>query len=147
MNKYPLIRTIYLYVFALAGLSLVIIGAVQLVNLGLKTYIFKHADDQYAERPFYPPEKLYVPGLTQEGQETVKEVKADQILTKEEKDALERWLVSFQVWEQRQKEYDPVRSGRHRTASIAFALILVGLPVFLYHWGVIQREVRHQKLA
>ena len=35
-----IIRKIYLYLFSLIGLVLVVIGCVQLVNLGLKAYIF-----------------------------------------------------------------------------------------------------------
>ena len=50
MNKYPLIRKIYLYLFALIGLVLITIGCVRLVGLGLKTYIFTKADI-YIEYP------------------------------------------------------------------------------------------------
>lgn len=47
MNKYPLIRKIYLYLFALIGLVLITIGSVQLINLGLKVYVFTKADNYY----------------------------------------------------------------------------------------------------
>ena len=43
-----LIRKIYLYLFSLIGLVLVVIGCVQLVNLGLKAYIFTAADQYYS---------------------------------------------------------------------------------------------------
>jgi len=33
MEKYPLIRKIYLYLFTLVGLSLMVIGGVKLVDL------------------------------------------------------------------------------------------------------------------
>ena len=42
-----LIRKIYLYLFSLIGLVLVVIGCVQLVNLGLKAYVFTAADQYY----------------------------------------------------------------------------------------------------
>ena len=44
------IRKIYLYLFSAIGLIVVIIGSVQLVDLGLKTFVFKKAD-VYLEYP------------------------------------------------------------------------------------------------
>ena len=43
-----LIRKIYLYLFSLIGLVLVVIGCVELVNLGLKAYVFTSADQYYS---------------------------------------------------------------------------------------------------
>lgn len=37
---------------------------------------------------------------------------------------------------------DYITSRRHRDASINLSLILVGLPLYLYHWGLIRRESR-----
>ena len=47
-KKMSLIRKIYLYLFSLIGLVLVVIGCVELVNLGLKAYIFTAADQYYS---------------------------------------------------------------------------------------------------
>ena len=49
-----LIRKIYLYLFSLIGLVLVITGCVQLVDLGLKAYVFTAAD-QYLSYPVAAP--------------------------------------------------------------------------------------------
>ena len=57
MNKYPFIRKIYLYLFALIGLVLIVIGCVRLVGLALKTYIFTKADVYY-EYPMTRPVKI-----------------------------------------------------------------------------------------
>jgi len=38
---------------------------------------------------------------------------------------------------------DNITSRRHRDASINLALILVGLPLYLYHWGMIKRESKY----
>lgn len=147
VSKYPLIRTIYLYVFALVGLVMVIIAGVQFVDLALKVYIFKAAEEQFKSFAPFPPERVIEKESLEGGGETVVEVKPEEVLTSQEKAALERWLVEFRNWEQTQKDYDPVRASRHRTASNALAMLIIGLPVFLYHWGVIQREIRHQKLV
>ena len=46
MEKHSLIRTIYLYTFSLIGLVLIIIASVNMINLGLKTFIFTEADQE-----------------------------------------------------------------------------------------------------
>ncbi len=38
------LRLLYLYLFSAVGLIIVVFGSIQLVNLGLKTFIFKEAD-------------------------------------------------------------------------------------------------------
>ena len=43
-EHYPLIRTIYLYLFALVGLALLISGSVRFVNMGLKAFVFTKAE-------------------------------------------------------------------------------------------------------
>jgi len=47
MNRNPLIRKIYLYLFTLVGLALITVGSVRLVELGLKTYVLTKADNYY----------------------------------------------------------------------------------------------------
>ncbi len=38
------LRLLYLYLFSFVGLLIVVIGSIQLVNLGIKTFILKEAD-------------------------------------------------------------------------------------------------------
>lgn len=113
MNKYPLIRRIYLYLFAFIGLVLITIGCVRLVGLGLKTYIFKEADIYYN----YPMAK---PVPTQEGGVTaVREPSEEEVKAFEEKQR---------------------KSNRQREAAESIAFIFVGVPLYFYHWRVIKRD-------
>jgi hypothetical protein len=41
------LRLLYLYLFSFVGLIMVVIGSIQMVDLGLKTFIFKNADNFY----------------------------------------------------------------------------------------------------
>ena len=43
-KHHSLVRTIYLYLFALVGLALLTIGAVRFVAMGLKAFVFTKAD-------------------------------------------------------------------------------------------------------
>jgi hypothetical protein len=45
------IKLLYLYLFSFIGLLIAVIGSVQLVDLGLKVYVFKDADKYEYVRP------------------------------------------------------------------------------------------------
>lgn len=38
------LRLLYLYLFSFVGLLITVFGGIQIVNLGLKTFVFKNAD-------------------------------------------------------------------------------------------------------
>jgi hypothetical protein len=118
MERKELIRTIYLYLFSLVGLVLIVIGMVNLVDLGLKALVFKNADQPI----FYPsyPMKLVSP----DAKETA--------LTPEEE---EKYRAEQEEAQKKQQQ-----SERERSASNAIAMILIGTPLFLYHWRTIQRD-------
>ena len=66
MERKEIIRVIYLYLFSFVGLVLITVGMVRLVDLGLKVYIFKKAD-QVLIYPEYPyPAKPAPDGTTNE---------------------------------------------------------------------------------
>jgi hypothetical protein len=102
MGKHPLIRTIYLYTFSLIGLILIIFASVSMINIGLKTFIFTDADQDYYPR--------FVP---LEGEESKVDPEAEE---------------NFR------------RSQRQRELSQSIASLLVGIPLYLFHWNMIKRE-------
>lgn len=118
MERKELIRTIYLYLFSLVGLVIVVIGLVNLVDLGLKAFVFTNAD-QPISYPAYPV-KVASPDAQGNAMTPAEEEKynADQAAAQEK---------------QRQ-------SDRERTASNAIAMIIIGAPLFLYHWRIIQKD-------
>ena len=61
------IRVLYLYLFSFVGLIILVIGGISLVNLGIKTFIFKDADIYpiYVDETL-PKEKQIVDQATQE---------------------------------------------------------------------------------
>ena len=134
MEKRSTIRTVYLYLFAVVGLVLLIIGGVRFIDMGLKAFVFTQSDAEqrlYSMQPpmMYPVEKLE--DIQQEGE-----------LTEQEKEAIGRWLLDYEQWEEQREAVDPVTANRHRNASINLAMILVGLPIYIYHWGTIKKESR-----
>lgn len=140
MGKYLLIRKIYLYLFSLVGLFMMIIGTARLVDLGLKIFIFKQADQevQYRSAPPYPIEKA----IERQGEDVG--IKTENIiLTAEEKQLLENWKNDYKRWKEEQGKIDYVRSNRERQASESIAWIIVGLPLYLYHWRIIKKETQN----
>lgn len=115
MNKAVLIRKIYLYLFSFVGLVLITIGCVRLVNLALKAWVFTKAD-QYFE---YPAPRLVKP--VPDGEKVAEYAEP----SKEEIEEYNRNQRAAQ---------------RQRDAAESIAMILVGAPLYLYHWRVIERD-------
>jgi hypothetical protein len=143
--KNPVIRTIYLYLFALIGLGMFVVGSSMLINLGLKTFIFTQADsvDNYRS----VPPTLYMKSDI----DNVKELQAcsDKCnLTDLQKEQIDNWLVDYETWQNMEENKDPdfytVRN-RERQASSAISIILVGFPLWLFHWMIIKKDVKRKK--
>ena len=142
MKKYTLVRTIYLYIFALLGLVLLIIGSVNFLNMGLKAFVFTQADEE--NRIF--SKQMPVPTIPkiENIQQDIEEGK-DICFSAEEKIIVENWLDDYNNWEKNMSEFDTVTSRRHRDASMNLSLILIGLPLYLYHWKIIKRETEEKE--
>ncbi|MBI2355604.1 MAG: hypothetical protein HYV13_00135 [Candidatus Doudnabacteria bacterium] len=110
------LRKVYLYLFATVGLILVITGSVSLINLGLKVYIFKQADTY----PIYVEKRI----ATKPGEE--RELTPEEIKQREA--------------EEKQRQQEQKTSDRQRQAAQAIAQLIVGIPLFGYHWMLIRKE-------
>lgn len=146
-EKNTWIRTIYLYLFALVGLALIVIGSVRLLDLGLKIFIFKEADKpEEVQRiyPPFPPERFLEPSSVSKDQKTTDIALSEETekVSAIEKDALNRWLIDYEEWKTSYESIDYVRSRREREASNSLAFIIIGIPLYLYHWAVIKRDRR-----
>lgn len=129
------IRPIYLYLFALLGLILITIGSVQLVGLGLRSYVLTEADAEARMRYMHEPPMAMAP-------DRAERLQSDTTLDEATRRALQRWAQDYERLQERRDSIDPVRSQRQREAAGAIALLLVGLPLYLYHWRTIRRERR-----
>lgn len=138
LNKHSLVRTIYLYLFALVGLALLIAGTVRFIDMGLKMFVFTKAEEPEKIRQSYyyqPPVPLTRLEKYQESEE----------LTEEEITALKSWIASYQEWQEKEAKIDYLTSKRHREASSNLAMILVGLPLYFYHWRIIRKETKEKE--
>ncbi|KKS18490.1 MAG: hypothetical protein UU76_C0021G0004 [Parcubacteria group bacterium GW2011_GWC1_41_7] len=115
MSKFS-IRKFYLYLFALIGLILIVVGSVRLVNLALTKWVFPQADVYYE----YPAPKPV----------SVDEKVRYQEPSKEE-------LEAYRIKER--------TARRQRDAAGAIALLLVGFPLYGYHWKMIKSEEKKDR--
>lgn len=112
------IRLIYLYLFSFVGLIVFVIGCVRLVDLGLKVVVFNNADI-YVSYPIAPYKDVNDPRSR------------EQIVTENE--------------QQQKAQMEESKRNRQREISSSLAMILVGAPLYLYHWSSIQKENRIAK--
>lgn len=107
------LRLLYLYLFSFIGLIIAVIGAIRIIQLGIKVYIFNGADQyaNYSVPPVAPDGK----GITQ---------------TQAEIDA------------QKKINEDENTKQRQREVAEASAMLLIGIPLYLYHWNTIKKEAK-----
>jgi len=139
LNKHSIIRTIYLYLFALVGLALLITGFVRFIDMGLKAYVFTKAEEpeKIQQQRYYYSTPIPVAKLEeyQEGDE----------LTEGERATLKSLIANYKKWEEEEAKIDYLTSRRQREASGNLSMILVGLPLYLYHWRLIRKETREKE--
>lgn len=105
------IRLLYLYLFSFIGLIIAVIGTVQLVDLGLKVFVFKDADRYELAYP-----------------------------VKMGPDGAEIKLSDEELTEQRRIQDDERKRQRQRQVSTALSMLIVGLPLYKYHWRLINKS-------
>ncbi len=127
------VRTVYLYVATLVGLGLLIGGSVQAFELILKATVLTQADAEenlWARQPPMPYALDRVENLEQLDE-----------LTDEQKAQVAQWLEDYERWNTQQEAIDVVKARRQRQLATALALVFVGIPVYLYHWMTIRKEL------
>ncbi|MFH1620907.1 MAG: hypothetical protein ABIB04_02365 [Patescibacteria group bacterium] len=119
-SKSLLIKTIYFYLVSLISLFMVVFSTSDVVNLCLRTWIFpKAALNEYRE----PPCAAMI-------------TKVPDINETEEQ--FQNRIMLCEQGKVDEKEALSIRNQRDAVRDIS--LIVVGLPLFLYHWLTIRRE-------
>ena len=109
------IKKIYLYLVSLVSLIIIIVGAIMLLNMALKTWIFTKADNDYYSYRLCPAEVTTPEGSTTKN-------------------------VDCNEEEEKQRAEDNRVAQKQRDAAQAIAMIVVASPVFYYHWRLARRE-------
>jgi hypothetical protein len=111
----PNIRLIYLYLFSFVGLIIAVIGCVRMVDLGLKMTLIGGPTLTYPIQYAVGPDGKMLDGRTKE-----------QIAEDERKNML------FQKEQEARQQKQDIAG--------ALAMVIVGAPLYLYHWRLVQKE-------
>ena len=126
-------RTVYLYVATLVGLGLLIAGGVQGFELALKSTVLKQADAEEAMWARQPPMPYML--------DSARKLTDAEELTDAELAAVRSWIADYERWDEQRAAFDAVAARRERQLATALALVFVGIPVYLYHWLTIRKEL------
>lgn len=110
------IRIIYLYLFSFVGLLITVIGCVRLVDLGLKTFIFTQADSN----PVY--------------------YNAPRVMPLDKSGSASAEPSQEEIARQQRYEEQNTKRNQHRELASSLAMIIVGIPLYTYHWKIIQKK-------
>lgn len=121
-----IVRTIfiiYLAIVSLIGLVMSVVASAQLIDTGLKTYVFPAADAPEWLEDCGDPHSRAVP-----------------IAVGEDMDAEDKAVVDCE--ERNHKQWANHRTEKAQDAVRNFALIIVGLPLFLVHFRWFKKEYK-----
>ena len=108
------LKKAYLYLVSTISLVIAVIGAIMLINLALKAWVFTKADINYYSTSCPAPAAY-----------NAATVPCDQAAT----DA------------QKKQDAENRTAERQNTAALALAMMIVATPVWLYHWNMAKKEV------
>lgn len=115
-DKTPIIKTLYFAAVSIIALFMSVFAAVDLINVGLRTWIFTKADlNEYPVTPCALQYPIYPQTPPEEVQNQIKTCEQSRI-TEEEANAI-------------RKQKDAVRD---------LSLLVVGLPLFFSHWRILR---------
>ncbi len=110
------LKKAYLYLVSVISLVIAVVGAIMLINLALKAWVFTKADRNFYASPCYSSKAMPVNGLP------------------------ERCSAEEEA-NQKQMEEDSRSAQRQRDAAQALAMLVIATPVWFYHWKMARKEV------
>ncbi|MFH1036532.1 MAG: hypothetical protein V1756_00475 [Patescibacteria group bacterium] len=139
-EKHSLVRTIYLYLFTIIGLVLLVIGSVSFLDMALKAFVFKQAEAPERLQQQYSCLYSYSIPI-----EKLEQNQTSTSLTADEQATLKTFLENYKDCQEQSVGINYISAQRQRDASRNLAMILVGLPLYLYHWRTIARETKKRE--
>ncbi len=124
-SKLSIIRFIYLYLITAITFIVFIIGAVNIVDQSLKSFVFNVEEYDYA-RPVVPA------------------IECERFLESDDEQAYRDCLDKQKLTEE-PKEKSKFTNQAKRRISVGIAQVLVALPLWIFHWRIIERDRRERK--
>lgn len=133
-HKVSIIRYIYLYLVTTISIVLIIIAAVWAINLVLKEYVFQVKDwNEFEEYYECSDDTLFYTYDTK----GLRVEKAPALSEAEKKTEKEECIKNTK--EKRELQHS---NDIKRDMVTWLAMLIVALPLYFYHWGIIKKEAR-----
>lgn len=120
-SKASVIKNVYFYLVSFVALMMVTFSLADIINIVLRTYVFKKADVAY-----FGYSKAYGCDPLMPREEKMR------VLTEEECMKLEK--------QQREEMENNRIAEKQRSVVRDISMIVVGIPLFLLHWGVVRKK-------
>ncbi len=139
-EEHGVIRPTYFYFISLASLLMVVIAGGFLINIALKTWVFPSAQqaDKLASN-IYPVQQV------SSERDSVKSISACGEkcgIDKETVALANSWITDYDAW---QKEVSTPQNSTQRQAASSIPFVLVGIPLFWYHWSIVRKQSKDKK--
>lgn len=129
-SKLKNVRNLYLYLVSLVGIVLVIVGSISLINTGIKWWILGpenvSSDFRWRVQECSNPKWIPAPEGKAGNEVERTDVEVEKCVLNTKKLAKEAGIVEIK-----------------QDISWAVAMLIVALPVWLYHWRTIQKDNKH----
>lgn len=128
------VRTFYLYVVSLLSLIFLAIGIGNLANTTLKATIFKEAEKRdYSVCYSYP---YYISSV---------DLKNLEGLTVDQNEKMESMIRDYEAWQETNTGESCYRSERENRIVNSLTMILIALPLYIFHWAIIKKEKKENE--
>lgn len=128
------VRTFYLYVVSLLSLIFLAVGIGNLANTTLKATIFKEAEKRdYSVCYSYP---YYISSV---------DLKNLEGLTVDQNEKIESMIRDYEAWQETNTGESCYRSERENRIVNSLTMILIALPLYIFHWAIIKKEKKENE--
>ncbi|KUK49608.1 MAG: hypothetical protein XE08_0459 [Parcubacteria bacterium 32_520] len=128
------VRTFYLYVVSLLSLIFLAVGIGNLANTTLKATIFKEAEKRdYSVCYSYP---YYISSV---------DLKNLEELTVDQNEKIESMIRDYEAWQETNTGESCYRSERENRIVNSLTIILIALPLYIFHWAIIKKEKKENE--
>jgi len=134
------VRPSYFYFVALGSILMMVIAGGVLVNLALKTWVFPSAGE--ADQATRYSESIETKLVEESSVQSIVDCGEACALDTETVALADQWIIDYKAWDDASnKSYDNVQ----RQAATAIPFIIIGIPLFWYHWRTVRRESKEKQ--
>jgi hypothetical protein len=127
----PTIRSIYFYTVSIIALFMLVFSAIDLINIGLKTWIFRGADPSYS---------VCIPG-------NAGTYNSPMIPAPDTNIKIPAGPTQAECDLQNKQNQENISRQNQSSAVRDLSMLVVALPLFLFHFRIVQKEWKERKEA